>query len=459
MKATSDALTPFLPDLDAPIRDAIRSWLSVPSTWSTGVHVTDPSVAVRVCTPDGAPLRLSLHRSSEGPWTADGLSVRCHRHTDNVDAMKHPALRRFLSELSTTFAAPDAERPTGGAKVRTLWRKRLRADRLEDRQFRSLEQGTGGLVGMLRLGFGCNQRCSFCWQDREWPNPPRELVSQWLDELAEAGCDLITLTGGEPTLYPDLPPLVRRASEVHGLQVHLQTNAVRLDDPAYTRSLAEAGLNSVLVSLHAASPAISDDLTRAPGTHERTLRGIENLLAVGVGVRINVVVEEGNVAELPALAQLIVDRFCVPFPENPLLGLTVSQPSDYGDRTVRGETNVDYLERIVALDIVEPLLLEAGRILHAVGVPVAVHGSCGFPSCVVRKAPEQFQWNPRSHFDEVHLAQREFDTAACRGCAMTAWCSGVRTPYLQKHGDRGVVPFPEVPEFLQRRSDALPRRD
>jgi sulfatase maturation enzyme AslB (radical SAM superfamily) len=457
MEAPSDPFTPFRPDLDAPIRDAIRRWLTVPDAWTADVHVTDSIVSLRLSTPDAAPLRLSLSLSAEGPWSADGVSVRCHRHTDNIDAMKHPTLRRYLADLSRVFGNSSTS-TRAASQVRSLWRQRLHTVRLEDRHFRSLERGTHGLTGMLRLGFGCNQRCSFCWQDRQWPNPPRALVSRWLDELAAAGCDFLTLSGGEPTLYPDLLALVRRATEVHGLKVHLQTNAVRLDDPTYTRSLVSAGLDSVLVSLHAANATISDGLTRAPATHERTLRGVEQLLDAGAVVRINAVIEEANVHELVPLAHLLVDRFVRPFPANPLLGLTVSQPSDYGDRSVRGESAVEYLDRIVALDEVRPGLVEAGRILGAAGVSVAVQGSCGFPSCAVREAPELFEWTPRSRFDDAHIAQRQQDTEACKACVLTRWCAGVRTPYLQKHGERDLVPYTEVPAFLQQRAHELQHR-
>ncbi|MBI2402360.1 MAG: radical SAM protein, partial [Gemmatimonadetes bacterium] len=76
----------------------------------------------------------------------------------------------------------------------------------------------------------------------------------------------LVLSGGEPTVNPHLEAYIHLAKEVGIQDVSLMTNAVRLEEPGVAESLRAAGLDRVFVSLHAPDAALSDRLTRAPGT-------------------------------------------------------------------------------------------------------------------------------------------------------------------------------------------------
>src|SRR5581483_2257926 len=149
--------------------------------------------------------------------------------------------------------------------------------RIQDTEFRNVSD----TEAILRVGFRCNQDCGFCWQGRDWPAPPRALLERWIDEMAAAGVHQLTISGGEPTVYSELLDLVRRARTA-GLRPLLQTNAIRMAKPDFTRELVDAGVEGLIVSYHAADPALSDLLTRAPGTHVRTEAGIRASLRAGM---------------------------------------------------------------------------------------------------------------------------------------------------------------------------------
>ena len=76
----------------------------------------------------------------------------------------------------------------------------------------------------------CNQACRFCDARR-----PRERASfaaasavrGRIDAVGEDAHELV-LTGGEPTLRPDLPALVAQGRR-RGVRVVLETNAARID--------------------------------------------------------------------------------------------------------------------------------------------------------------------------------------------------------------------------------------
>ncbi len=168
---------------------------------------------------------------------------------------------------------------------------------------------TGGDGGarrerVIRINFHCNQDCPFCFVNRDLPAQDPSRIRDEIARAAEDGVGLLSLSGGEPTLNPSLPDYIRQASEL-GLLVQIQTNAIRCARPGYALSLREAGLVRAFVSLHGATAAVSDTVTRARGTFERTLTGVGELVAAGVHVSLNCVITGENYRELPELVALI----------------------------------------------------------------------------------------------------------------------------------------------------------
>lgn len=107
----------------------------------------------------------------------------------------------------------------------------------------------GRLAAFIRFA-GCNLSCSWC--DTVWataPDCPHEDVSvaDLVAWVAESGAACVTLTGGEPTLQPLLPALIKAlvASDAWGVDcvervIEIETNgAVDLADLASVRASDE----------------------------------------------------------------------------------------------------------------------------------------------------------------------------------------------------------------------------
>ena len=71
----------------------------------------------------------------------------------------------------------------------------------------------------------------------------------------------VSFTGGEPTLRPELPELVRFAKQL-GMRVNLITNGTLMTEELATR-LAEAGLDSAQVSLEGVTAQTHEKITKA----------------------------------------------------------------------------------------------------------------------------------------------------------------------------------------------------
>lgn len=310
---------------------------------------------------------------------------------------------------------------------------------IDDEMFRQVSSGHAGLVATLRLGFRCNQDCSFCWQDRDWPEPPADYYYRWLDEMADRGVTSLSISGGEPTIHKELVGIIAHAKR-RGMNVSIQTNAIRMRKKDYLAKLVEAGLSGVFVSFHAPDAAVSDAMTRAPKTHQPTLDGIEACLAAGLDVRLNCVVERLNHELLPRHAETIVERFIRPFPGNPPKEVTYTFPSAYWDPE-------EWTKAIVPIDELRPFLITAVRTLLAEGVEVQATGTCGFPPCVLAGVDEALRFLPPQAVSPMDASGRRYGKV-CGECVMQSRCLGVRHEYQRVHGERGLVPFREEPKFV-----------
>lgn len=160
----------------------------------------------------------------------------------------------------------------------------------------------------------CNLRCVYCMPAEGIDfRPPDELLAD--DELlllvrvaSDLGVRKIRLTGGEPTVRPNLVDLVRAIHATPGIEdIALTTNGLLLDRLA--APLALAGLNRVNVSLDTLDAGKFAAITRG-GRVNQVTAGIVAAEAAGlVPIKINAVVVRGfNEDDVINLAALTLDR-------------------------------------------------------------------------------------------------------------------------------------------------------
>jgi cyclic pyranopterin phosphate synthase len=148
----------------------------------------------------------------------------------------------------------------------------------------------------------CNFRCVYCMPKEVFGRdyrflPRRELLT--FEEIERAarvfvglGVRKLRLTGGEPLLRRDLEVLVEQLAALGDVDLALTTNGSALAGKA--RTLAEAGLDRVTVSLD----SLDDEVFRAMNDVDfpvaRVLAGIDAAAEAGLPVKVNVVVKRGQ---------------------------------------------------------------------------------------------------------------------------------------------------------------------
>ncbi len=174
----------------------------------------------------------------------------------------------------------------------------------------------GRKIHYLRISLTdrCNLRCIYCMPEQGTEfRPSAHLLAD--DELlrlvhifARLDFDRIRLTGGEPTVRPNLVSIVERMARTPGIrEVAMTTNAMLLEK--YAEPLAQAGLKRVNISMDTLDAEQFTQMTRF-GRLDTVWRGIFAAERAGLTpIKLNSVIVRGyNENEIVDLARLTLDR-------------------------------------------------------------------------------------------------------------------------------------------------------
>ena len=167
--------------------------------------------------------------------------------------------------------------------------------------------GTGRPVVAWTVTRSCNLACRHCYSASINHRYPGELSDEeafsFVDDLVAMPASALLLSGGEPTMHPQLTRLARRASD-GGLRVTLSTNGTRCADERYAAEVAESGLRYVGISFDGTG-AVHDDFRGVDGAFASALRGARNLRELGVAVGLRMTLTAPAVSQLDAVLELI----------------------------------------------------------------------------------------------------------------------------------------------------------
>jgi pyruvate-formate lyase-activating enzyme len=160
----------------------------------------------------------------------------------------------------------------------------------------------------VRVGTACNSNCVFCLDgdaSRDVLLGVEVVQADILRGLEERGARRLVLSGGEPTIHPAFPDLVRFAKAAGYEWVQTITNGSRFAERAFYEACAAAGLDEVTFSLHGDTPALHDGLTRVPGSFARLTKGLLRCTRGGrIVVSVDVVICRENVEHVERIVEL-----------------------------------------------------------------------------------------------------------------------------------------------------------
>jgi len=169
------------------------------------------------------------------------------------------------------------------------------------------------LNGSIALTHRCNLRCVHCYLGGERAGVPggtdESDTAFWrgvVDQLADAGCLSLLLTGGEPMLRDDFAEIYRHIVR-RGILTTVFTNATRIDETVLG-AFAELPPQLVEVTLYGASEEVFDRVTGVPGSYRRCLAGLDALAGAKVRIGLKSMIMVENRHEIPAMRVMAEER-------------------------------------------------------------------------------------------------------------------------------------------------------
>lgn len=146
-------------------------------------------------------------------------------------------------------------------------------------------------VVQLTLTNKCQCNCEHCGVANLRETITGELTAGQIDALFQdlklAGCRVVDLFGGEPTLRRDLFDIIERGKS-YGFIISLETNGYVVDG-AYLTRLKAAGLNQIYLSLDDYRAEHHDKRRRRSGSFDRAVRALELGAKTGIIMHVSIV--------------------------------------------------------------------------------------------------------------------------------------------------------------------------
>ncbi len=143
----------------------------------------------------------------------------------------------------------------------------------------------------------CNMECANCY------TPNRDVPDLDLDKFYHALAQFpkkteIRLIGGEPTVRTDLIDIVAKIKEL-GHRPTMMTNGLMLARPGYARSLVDAGMRSIYISLNGADDDDVYEVMDGVRCADRKLLGWQECVKAKMNVNVGAILQKGVNDHIP----------------------------------------------------------------------------------------------------------------------------------------------------------------
>ncbi len=266
----------------------------------------------------------------------------------------------------------------------------------------------------VQLTYACNNRCTFCASTTSGG----ERATTTRDDLARharRGVRAVSFEGGEPTLDPELIPLIQHAHALGYREIAVVTNGRRCFYEPYARALVRSGVTRVEVSVHGADAALHAAHVGVSEAFEQAMQGLAHCVRhapAHVDLAMNVTVTARNVDALDALAELALGAGLT------RLNLHFLTPFGKGTRALAPDTALAAEAAARTIDRFGDRLR-----IRLLNLP-----SCFLPRYEAQIVSDRAVRSSFTHTETVDLpaflAARRVKKQVCEGCPRASVCDG-----------------------------------
>jgi MoaA/NifB/PqqE/SkfB family radical SAM enzyme len=242
---------------------------------------------------------------------------------------------------------------------------------------------------------------------------------------------LVALTGGEPTMRDDLVDILKYCKS-RMFVTNIQTNAFKFADIEYVKAL-EPYLDTVFIPIHSHDMTIFDTTTAVPGSGQKIMQAIDNLINSKIILTTNTVINQHNYKTLEKTLDMIQEL-------NPgeVMVLTALHPVGAA-RTTKVTPRLSDMKPYLAT-----LARKYGYLLHTHYLPRCMFAP--FHTLVANIVDDSDQnskpgvdyiqgtWNKDMNYGKME-GTNKLKAESCRSCIFDNECIGVWREYGELYPD------------------------
>lgn len=278
-------------------------------------------------------------------------------------------------------------------------------------------------LGYIQITRNCNQKCRIC------SNPPsgrRDLkfarIKKLIDDYIKKGYEGLILSGGEPTMHPQLPEIIKYSTKKK-FPVRIISNGQKMADKKFVSILAKSGLEHACISIYSNKKETQSYLTQNENALENIKLALDNLIKAKIRIDICIAISKLNSGHLSSVVGFILKNY-------PQINHFVFNNLDPTNDRVKENPHTipklnDFaLELARALDLLE----KSGKTFRVERVPLCYLPQFEYCSTETRKIVKS-ELRPIYFLDEKgFIVQEGFShqkSKRCKACSLNDICAGL----------------------------------
>lgn len=263
----------------------------------------------------------------------------------------------------------------------------------------------------------CNQNCLFCSAQGRKEESGKRFLEKMINQIKDG----LVISGGEPTLSPDLFWIIKKAKD-KDLSVELQTNGNTLYYKDLARKLVEAGVDLFNINFSSHLPLINDWISQTEGLFKNKVEGIKNLQKRNANIRLTHVICALNYKNIEDFVVYVRKNFpkinYIQFSFIKIVGAAKKNP-----------------KILVNYQKVQPHLLKALNRCQKYGIDFLVDH---IPPCYLGNYKNHhIDYQKISGGEKPEYSLREkVKISECHPCSWFDYCCGIRKDYIKFFGSK-----------------------
>jgi len=306
----------------------------------------------------------------------------------------------------------------------------------------------------LRISNICSRNCIFCseYNNRNKRNSFMEFkeIIEIIKSSKIKGINHITFLGGEPTLHPNFPTILKISKKL-GFKTQVTTDGSTLSNYYYASKIIPY-IDEICLSLHWDSPQLAEKITNNPFAFNETELALKNISKVRSDktfVMINTVIFAFNFERIEKIIKYGISHFYKM--DKYLLSNLIPW----------GNGINSYSKLSLKMSKIINRLSNISNIFNKYNIPWVI---AGIPYCILGKKwwtySNDLSYSVRSLISKERYNRRnnvlineylinsplnQIKIKKCKKCALKKMCSGVFSEYIKEYGNNEIKPFKNLP--------------